>query len=76
MKMEEEILKEERVPHMLFRNELRKYFSYANYDNLSRIWATNNEVEVQADNGKWYRAEYSHDRSDNGVIKLKVINRK
>lgn len=70
----EEDKKEEKLPTMLFRNEIEKYFSYNNLDDVKRIWMTTKTTKVQADNGKKYEAKYDYDKWGNGVIKFKRLN--
>lgn len=62
-----------RIPRMLFQNELRNYFSYNNYGELSSIWGTSRIVIVTGDNGKRYEGRFDHDKWNNGVIRLKIV---
>lgn len=64
-----------RVPRALYRRDFDKHFS-VNGHLLREMWRMNKEIDIQADNEKWYHAKYiSSTRSREEYILLKRVNK-
>lgn len=64
-----------KIPRTLRRPDIDKYFSVDGHL-LKAIWCMNKEIDIKADNGKWYHAKYvSSTRSREDYIALKRINK-